>query len=243
MSRTIPLALLGALLVHRAPAAAQPAAHAVARGTCTSATPLFSKWLDDGGAAETERFEMTVGRTTYVLTQDGMLQQRRPDGRSRSVRIARKGNDWWLVERAWCALRDGDLLLAYEVTDLEGESTHTEVFRLDAGRLALRWRAYPGGFNLGPALVVGDTAYLTTIGTVTKLDLRTGREIWRRYGLYRPHSQLDLFALPIVRGDTLVIPSERADPGFVPDTLRLLRSTGRVVGAKVGVRRPLQLPR
>jgi hypothetical protein len=168
---------------------------------------------------------LVVSGAEYVVARDrvlrGVVGTAAP-----TVRLPGRGGG--LVERVWGERHGGDLLLAYELTD--GESAWTEVVRLDPRTLARRWWVHLPNFNLGPAFVSADTAYLTVLGTVAKVDLRTGRTLWRRDGLYSRGPHFDCFAQPRLRGDTLVVPAERTAPGAPADTVRLLAGSGRVAG-------------
>ncbi len=168
---------------------------------------------------------LAIDGAVYAVFRDRVL--RGPGGAAGSVRLPSRGHG--TVERAWGERHAGDLLLAYELTD--GEASWTEVVRLDPRTLARRWWVHLPGFNLGPALVRADTAYLTVFGTVTKVELRTGRTLWQRRGLAARGPRSDAFARPRLRGDTLVVPAGRAAPGAAADTVRLLAGTGRVAGA------------
>lgn len=176
-------------------------------------------------ADEAVPIRIDVGSTAYVLARDGVLRAGE-EGYVRQVRLPIRGRG--TVERAWADPFQGDLLLAYELTD--GESMWTELVRLDPVTLARRWWVHLPGFNLGPALVRADTAYTTVIGTITKLDLRTGRVLWQLDGLYERGRYFDAFALPTLRGDTLAVPAARAGRHAAADTVQVRASTGHVIG-------------
>lgn len=77
---------------------------------------------------------------------------------------------------------DQGLCLIYQYSD--GEGAAGRVVRLDGKSLARRWAAEIPGFNVGDAVVEGNYLYLTALGFVGKLDLRTGRYAWQHRGLH-----------------------------------------------------------
>jgi hypothetical protein len=124
----------------------------------------------------------------------------------------------FFIERLAIGWVGPDPLFIYQVTDREGAGGFAA--RLDSRTLRLKWSARLPGFNVGVALLDESAAYVTCFGFVGKMDLQTGRYLWRREGLYESDS-LNYFAAPELVGDTLLL---RANEG---KTLRLDRRSGR----------------
>jgi hypothetical protein len=213
--RPAPLALR---LVLAAPSLAVLPARAAAQSAVLFAASAQPDTADAGA------FAVTGGALRYTVTRDGVLRGPLGPG-ARAVRLPNP--DQGEVDRVWGAPHAGALLLAVQWTD--GEGFWTEVARFDAATLARRWSLHLPGFNLGPALVGGDTAYLTVTGVVAAVDLRTGRTRWQRGGLYERTGRSDSFGLPRLRGDTLVVPAEPPTSGGPGATVYLLARTGRLL--------------
>lgn len=95
----------------------------------------------------------------------------------------------------------GDLLLACQVGD--GESAAGFAARLDGRTLRVQWKRSIPAFNVGQPLMEGDYAYLTALGFVAKINLRTGAYVWRHDNLYRRGDTFNSFELPRVEGDAV----------------------------------------
>lgn len=129
-----------------------------------------------------------------------------------------------LIRKLWCALVDGDLLLFHESDYFgpQGDFVAGGILRVTP-RGAVRWAARSEG-NVGPPLVSRAFAYVTGIGFVGKLDLRSGRYAWRHGDLYRTPGLYNGFALPHRDRGGIVFPAVhhnlgKAIPGRWPKAL------------------------
>ncbi len=97
----------------------------------------------------------------------------------------------------------GDLLVICEVSDHESGSGF--LARLDGKSLIIKWKRAIPAFNLGPGLIENSNAYVTALGFIGKIDLRSGRYVWRHDNLYgRKDRAFNSFQLPKIIGDRVV---------------------------------------
>jgi hypothetical protein len=95
----------------------------------------------------------------------------------------------------------GDVVLICEVSD--GESGEGFITKLDGQTLRMKWKQLIPAFNVGQGLIEDDHAYLTAIGFVGKVNLKSGAFAWKHSNLYR-HDDFNSFELPRVEGDTVL---------------------------------------
>lgn len=86
------------------------------------------------------------------------------------------------VEKAFFFKIDSSLFLFCEESDNDCGSS--EVFNINLLEKRLKWKAQIYAFNLGQPIIRGDFVYLTTLGFVGKLDLKSGKYAYKYSELY-----------------------------------------------------------
>jgi hypothetical protein len=86
------------------------------------------------------------------------------------------------VEKAFYYKNDSSLFLFCEESDNDCGSS--EVFNINLQEKRLKWKAQIYAFNLGQPIIRGDFVYLTTLGFVGKLDLKSGKYAYKYSELY-----------------------------------------------------------
>jgi hypothetical protein len=87
------------------------------------------------------------------------------------------------IFKAFYLLKNSTLYLFCEESD--SDNGFTEVFSLDMNNKTLNWKVSLNGFNMGKPVLKGYYAYMTTIGIVAKLDLKTGKFLYKYEDLYK----------------------------------------------------------
>ena len=129
----------------------------------------------------TPLYELETDNLDCELTSSGELICAHPGPFVFQVQLG----EWDCIERVY-AIEQGDgfvLLLQYG----DSETGASVALKLSPAG-ALLWNTRIGGFNVGKPLVEKDTAFVTAIGMVGRLDLSTGNWAWRHEGLYRAFS-------------------------------------------------------
>jgi outer membrane protein assembly factor BamB len=86
------------------------------------------------------------------------------------------------IERLYFYKVDSDFVAIYVDTDMDGAATFVE--RIDLTNNKTIWKIDAGGFNLGKPVISDNYAYLSTIGFIGKLDMKSGKFIWKFDNLY-----------------------------------------------------------
>lgn len=92
-----------------------------------------------------------------------------------------------------------DLILIYEYKDYE--SVGGSVTRLDGNKIETKWTLLTWTVNMGEPLLHDKYLYITGIGFVGKIDLDTGKFIWKHTDLYRDPWYYNMFDKPRIEGD------------------------------------------
>jgi len=147
------------------------------KSTSKSPTPLLAT-ADD--LIEPHKFTFSLGEERYIIQSDGKGKRTRLGSETEEFEVdSEKG----VIERIYYFKHSGDLLLTLGLSD--GEYAWGSVRRLDGKTLKPKWSAGLPGFNIGKGLVEDDFLYITTIGFVAKLDMVSGKYVWKHDGLYK----------------------------------------------------------
>lgn len=195
----------------------------IATQSASSRLPPFS---ETKGQPEFEpsSFEYSVQGYKYRISGKGRRTRTGGGTATRyfNLRLA-KGDS--LQRSIYYAEYEGDLVLICEVSD--GESGAGFVTRLDGRTLRMKWKRPIPAFNVGPGLIEDNYAYLTAIGFVAKVDLKSGVFVWKHSNLYRD-GDFNSFELPAVEGE-LVLFKEVVIYNEPAKTVKIAKRTGRIV--------------
>ena len=128
-----------------------------------------------------QKFEFSIGDIKYLVLSKG--DGARTDSRGKSSNFALPLADGFYIERLDYLDTDGDPIIIYDVTN--DDVAAGSVIRLDKKTLVQKWLANVPGFNIGEGVVKDHWLYLSTIGSVGKLDLDSGKYVGQYDGLYK----------------------------------------------------------
>lgn len=135
--------------------------------------------------AKNKNMELQRDMDTLSLTLDNISFEIRPDGILRwgnsLVDSLRLTTDMY-VTVAYFHKVDNMLLLFLEESDSEGGIS--EVLKIDLPQKKILWKTELIGFNLGDPYLLNDYAYLSAIGVIGKLNLKTGKYSYHFPDLY-----------------------------------------------------------
>ncbi len=159
---------------------------------------LVTKRAKQDNLFEPQKFEFSIGHATYLILSNG--DGVRTDSKGISENFTLPLDARFNVERLDYLDRDGDLIIIYGVTD--NDAAGGSVIRIDRIKLKKKWLADVPGFNIGEAVVKHHYLYLSAIGFVGKLDLDSGKYVWRHDGLYKKKPGIfNSFERPIIQGE------------------------------------------
>lgn len=143
------------------------------------------------------------GYRYYIFGSGEVTEQNIKDKSFRKFQLKTES----FVENAYLHHLAGDLLIYYTDTDGEYAGSSVELINRETGKV--RYSNRINGFNLGQPIIVGEKTFITAIGFVSKVDLRTGKYDWKFDNLYsNEHSSFNSFDSINVGKDTVMFFSE-----------------------------------
>lgn len=171
---------------------AQRAEFSEAIGSETSEPGLFAKW----------NFE--IGSAKYEILSSGQAKKLSGNNFAAKFRLP-LGKNEIVSNRVYFTQYKRDLVLLYEA-NVAGEGIgYIASFSLPA--MKLKWKAIVRGFNVGQGLVENQFAYLTAIGFAGKINLLTGKYIWKHDDLYnwnKNNGAFNSFEIPELEGSNVI---------------------------------------
>lgn len=205
--------LLSALL---ALAVASAEAEGVEPSTTTAATQPAVSDLP----VRPTKFTFTIANYRFLVDENGKGSRVRPGGRPQSFLLTVNDGD---IERIQYLEFRNFVVVIYELND--GESGWAHVVALDNQTLKRKWLARVPTFNIGQGILDAPYLYLSGTGFVAKLDLKSGRYVWKHDRLYIPGfwnskgqyevGYFNSFLPPRLERNIVVFPE--ADPGSHTD--------------------------
>jgi hypothetical protein len=84
------------------------------------------------------------------------------------------------------------------------------------------------GFNIGDVTIENNYAYITAIGFVSKLDLRSGKYIWKHTDLYQKNAAFGFFDRPKIQGGKVIFRGVSRD-GKAPRNIVVDKISGKII--------------
>jgi hypothetical protein len=134
------------------------------------------------------------------------------------------------IERIYFSEYKSDLLLLCEVN--AGGYGSGFIVRLDGETLRQRWRVNIPAFNVAQGLIEDNSAYLGAIGFAAKLDLNSGRYLWKHHDFYRKYHKdgaFNMFELPRISGDEVIYTEGQEMYKRKPNTVRFNKKNGKIL--------------
>jgi hypothetical protein len=105
---------------------------------------------------------------------------------------------------------EDNILILASITDNDGSGG--SVYSLKKTNSQVKWVANIPGFNIGDVTIEDKYAYITAIGFISKLDLRSGKYIWKHTDLYeRSSGNFNFFDRPKLQGKTVIFRGVNGD--------------------------------
>lgn len=170
----------------------------------------------------------------FTISSNGRGRREGEGSAVRRLNLRLHKNDK-LDRNVYYAEYQGDLLLLCEFTD--GLNGGGFIARLNGRTMAIKWKRLIRGFNVGQGLIEHDHAYVTGIGFVGKVDLKSGVFAWKHDNLYTNglrkdgsygDSNFNSFETPKVEGDAVLF-TEVENYGYPPTILKVQKRTGRIL--------------
>jgi hypothetical protein len=182
----------------------------------------YAKASDDSSP---EFFTLVSGGRSIVVTwNDGGANA--PQGND-GKRVRLEIKQGYFVEKLLFAQCDNDLILAYEITNHDQNSS--QITRIDGQKMTPVWTTQVPGFNLGIPVMRGSSVYVSAIGMLGKLRVETGEYIWKHDNLYESESySFNAFNPPVFNGTRVIF--EEVTSNHSPKSIELDDITGQILG-------------
>src|SRR5262249_4672546 len=143
-------------------------------------TRTFNKPTTLGEFDHEHTFKFSAFDQRFTIKNNG--QGSRVGANSKTTRFKIKLDElFYIVSLAYLEYKD-KLILLCEVSD--ADASGGGVYCLNRGNLRTAWYAHIPAFNIGKTLVEDNYVYITAIGFISKLDLRSGQYVWKHGDLY-----------------------------------------------------------
>lgn len=199
-------------------------------------TKEFSKAKGSGSGddfASFAKWNFTDGADEYELTSNG--HGKRTDNERRVTDFRLPLRDTEVVDNSlYFTKYKTDLLILYG-TSVAGSGAGYLV-RFDVLTLKPKWNADIIGSNISQGLVENQFAYLGSNGFVAKIDLDTGKYVWKHDDLYRKYNKdaaFNTLETPEIREDTVIF-TEKQD-NLPLNSIVLDKKSGKIIKVNIGI--------
>jgi hypothetical protein len=121
---------------------------------------------------------------------------------------------------------EDNILMIASITDNEGSGG--SVYSLRKTNSQVKWVTNIPGFNIGDVTIEDNYAYITAIGFISKLDLRSGKYIWKHTNLYQKNRAFGSFDRPELQGKTVIFRGVSTD-GVAPKNIVVDKISGKII--------------
>jgi len=201
-------------------------------GVLQAQTKVFSEakgTTATGKYYDFEKWSFSIGTDKYEITNKGRGKRISGKNRVTKFRLSLEGSE--IIDGTiYFAEYKNDVLLLYET--YEGGYGMGYIVCLNASNLRLKWRAFVYGFNVGQGLIENKFAYLTAIGFIGKVDLGTGKYVWKHEDLYRKYDEsgaFNSFLTPEIKDDIVIFKEDDdLNKGF-DHQIQVNKSSGKII--------------
>jgi outer membrane protein assembly factor BamB len=149
---------------------------------------------------------LEINDTKYEINANGIITCNPHKEGAKSIQVLLP--EHFFVEAARAYDFNNDIIFSLQITDGDGGSTIVAMFNLPS--FTLSWAVELGAFNPSPPLVEASSVYIGGIGTIAKIDAKTGRIIWKHTGLYeRDTNAFNSFLKPFRRGAMIIFKEQK----------------------------------
>jgi hypothetical protein len=142
------------------------------------------------GSYEFDKWSFSIGENQYEINKNGAGKRINQTGTVTKFRLL-KSDDESLHRVIYFSPYKNDLLLLSEI-DYQGYGAGF-IVRFDGKTLKTKWQCEIPGFNIAQGLIENKWAYLAAIGFIAKIDLETGKYLWKHDNLYRKYNESGAF--------------------------------------------------
>ena len=137
-----------------------------------------------------ERWNFHLGNKKYEIKKNGKGTENNGKNRTANFRIKlERGEE--LERIVYFSQYQGDIILICE--SVLGDGSGGLMARLNGSSLRTKWQSSIPAFNIAKGLIENNSAYLAAIGFIGKINLETGKFIWKQDDLYLKYDESGAF--------------------------------------------------
>lgn len=201
--------------------AQQPKVFSEAKGLGSNPGYSFAKW------------NFSVGKDLYEVEANGSAVRKTGKNISTKFRLKLE-KDATLVKIVYFAKYQNDLVIISEWDD--GGYGAGFITRLDGNTLKPKWRIEIPAFNVAKGIIENNSVYLAAVGYAAKVNLETGKYIWKHedfYHKYKKSGAFNIFETPEIKGNIIVLTENQDDYNRPPNIIRFNKISGKVIKVTV----------
>lgn len=176
-----------------------------------------------------EKWAFSIGEDKYEIDKSGRGKRIRKPSYVNTFRFGI--DDAEFVDRViYFAEYQNDLLLIGELSFDDAGGGF--IIRLFGNTLGTKWRTSIPSFNVAQGLIEANSAYLAGTGFISKIDLGTGKYIWKHEDLYRKYDEsgaFNVFLTPLIEGDSVIFREDDILNRGFDHQIRVNKSDGKII--------------
>lgn len=180
-----------------------------------------------------DKWNFSIGKQKYEIKNNG--QGKRTVGRNRPTTFRFLLDKDEIIDRVvYFAEYRNDLILICETSIFDGGAGF--ITRLDGKTLKAKWRRQIPAFNVAKGLIERNSVYLAAVGFAAKINLETGKYLWKHedfYRKYREEGAFNVFEVPQMKGNVITYTENQDDYNRPPNIIKFNKNSGKVIEVKI----------
>lgn len=181
-----------------------------------------------------DKWNFSVGKNRYEIRKNGKAKKTDSKNRITNFRIMLdKGEQ--VEGQIYFYQYKNDLILVCE-TAPTFDSGAGFIARLDRKTHRTIWKLHIPTFNIVQGLIEGNSAYLAASGFAAKINLDTGKYLWKHKDFYRKYKEdgaFNIFGTPRIEGNIVTFTENQDDYKRPPNLIKFNKTSGKVIEVKV----------
>ncbi len=181
-----------------------------------------------------DKWNFSVGKNRYEIRKNGKAKKTDIKNRITNFRIMLdKGEQ--IEGQIYFYQYKNDLILVCE-TAPAFDSGAGFIARLARKTHRTKWKSHIPTFNIVKGAIEGNSAYLAASGFAAKVNLDTGKYLWKHKDFYRKYKEdgaFNIFGKPLIEGNIVTLTENQDDYNRPPNIIKFNKTSGKVIEVKV----------
>lgn len=176
-----------------------------------------------------DKWNFLIGDAAFEIQKAGKVIKKDAKGRTANLRI-KLDVDEELNRVVYFTEYKGDLILLCESNVFDGGSGF--LMRIDQISLKSKWKTNIPAFNIARGLIENNFAYVAAIGFIGKIDLDTGKYLWKHDDLYYKYDKtgaFNIFLTPQIKDDFVIFKEEDTLMSGFDHQIKVSKTSGKII--------------